>query len=73
MVYYDRQAIITDFRIFAHFVSIDPVKNRRRFYTVLWQPALWEDGALVRSWGRVGAAGRSMATCCPAGERSGAC
>ena len=40
--------------------SLDPAKNRARFYTITWQPALWGGGALVRRWGRLGGQGRSL-------------
>lgn len=39
--------------------SIDPVRNRARFYELAWQPTLWGTGALVRRWGRIGTPGRS--------------
>ena len=41
----------------VRFVSLDPAKNRARFYTITWQPALWGGGALVRRWGRLGGRG----------------
>ena len=40
--------------------SLDPAKNRARFYTVTWQPTLWGGGALVRRWGRLGRQGRAL-------------
>ena len=40
--------------------SIDPTKNRARFYTLAWQPTLWGGGALVCTWGRIGGRGRSL-------------
>jgi predicted DNA-binding WGR domain protein len=52
---------IARFKAYAHLVSIDPSKNRYRFYTLTWQPALFEGSALVRSWGRIGTSGRSRA------------
>ena len=39
--------------------SIDLERNRFRFFTLCWQPTLWNGPALVRTWGRVGAPGRS--------------
>ena len=44
----------------VRFVSLDPAKNRARFYTITWQPALWGGGALVRRWGRLGGQGRTL-------------
>lgn len=50
------------FLCYARFESIDPSKNRYRAYLYLWQPDLWGGGGLIRSWGRIGAAGRSLVT-----------
>ena len=41
--------------------SVDPARNRRRFYAIIWQPTVWGDTALVRHWGRLGTLGRSLA------------
>jgi hypothetical protein len=46
------------FNTYAHLVNVDPTKNRRRFYTLTWQPSLFGGGAIVRRWGRVGTEGR---------------
>ena len=46
------------FNTYAHLVSVDPDKNRYRFYTLTWQPSLFEGGAIVRRWGRIGTEGR---------------
>jgi predicted DNA-binding WGR domain protein len=48
------------FTQYVHFVSVDLAENRRRFYTLTWQPDLWGGGALVRSWGRVGRQGQQL-------------
>ena len=48
------------FRGRVRFVSVDPERNRARFYTLTWQPALWGGGAIVRTWGRLGGPGRAM-------------
>src|SRR5438105_838670 len=48
-----------DFRAYAYFTSIDPRANRQRFYVLTWQPTLFGDGALVKTWGRLGTDGRS--------------
>ncbi|MDP9373570.1 MAG: WGR domain-containing protein [Chloroflexota bacterium] len=53
-------ADVARFRCRVRFVSLDPAKNRARFYTLTWQPALWGGGAVVRSWGRVGGSGRAL-------------
>ena len=45
--------------------SLDPAKNRARFYTVTWQPAFWGGGAIVRTWGRLGGQGRALTTFYP--------
>jgi predicted DNA-binding WGR domain protein len=51
---------LSQFQYYIHFTSIDPAQNRYRFYTLTWQPGLWEEVSLVRSWGRIGRRGR----CC---------
>jgi predicted DNA-binding WGR domain protein len=47
------------FRHYIHFTSIDPTRNRYRFYTLTWQYGLWDEVSLVRNWGRIGGRGRS--------------
>ena len=49
---------IARFQAYAHLVNVDPDKNRYRFYTLTWQPSLFEGGAIVRRWGRIGTKGR---------------
>ncbi len=44
----------------VRFESLDPAKNRARFSTLTWQPALWGGGAIVRRWGRLGGRGRAL-------------
>ena len=51
---------VANFRAYARFVSVEPARNRFRFYSLSWQPALWGVGALVRYWGRIGSQGRSL-------------
>ncbi len=46
----------------VRFESLAPAKNRARFYTLTWQPALWGGGAIVRAWGRLGGRGRALTT-----------
>ena len=38
--------------------SIDPEKNRFRFYTLYVGETLWHTWALVRNWGRIGQGAR---------------
>lgn len=45
--------------------SVDPERNRDRSYRLTWQPALFGEGRLVRSWGRTGGAERSCGTSYP--------
>ena len=49
---------IVHFKAYAHLVSVDPDKNRYRFYQLTWQPVLFGGGAIVRRWGRIGTEGR---------------
>ncbi len=53
-------AELARFRGRVHFVSVDPARNRARFYTLTWQPALWGGGAVVHAWGRLGSPGRTL-------------
>ncbi len=34
--------------------SVDPQKNRYRYYVAVWQPTLWNTWALICRWGRIG-------------------
>ncbi len=55
------EAILDEVEGFQQYVrleSINAAKNRRRFYTLAWQPALFDGWALVRIWGRLGTSGR---------------
>ena len=45
---------LAGFRAYVRFESVDPAENRRRFYDLTWQPTLFGEGALVRTWGRQG-------------------
>ena len=56
---------LAGFRAYIRFESVDLAENRRRFYDLTWQPTLFGDGALVRSWGRQGQTGTSRATFYP--------
>ena len=53
------------FRARVHLTSVDPARNRYRFYSLSWQPLLFGGGALIRSWGRIGTAGRTLAMAHP--------
>jgi predicted DNA-binding WGR domain protein len=52
---------VVGFCQYARFIRTDPSENRRRFYLVTWQPALFGGGMLVRTWGRIGATGANVA------------
>lgn len=54
-------AAVALFRQRVALASVDPARNRARFYLLTWQPGLWGGGALVRTWGRQGAPSRSLA------------
>ena len=56
---------LASFRAYVRFESVDPAENRRRYYDLLWQPTLFGEGALVRSWGRQGQPGTTRATFYP--------
>ncbi len=61
---------LAGFRAYVRFENVDPAENRHRFYDLTWQPTLFGDGALVRSWGRHGRAGITRASFYP--DRAGA-
>lgn len=52
----ERPAVV-DFQTYARFERWDHAQNCARFYTLTWQPLLWGDVALIRSWGRIGQSG----------------
>lgn len=56
------EKLTASFRAFARFVSIDPARNRFRYYSLSWQPTLWGGGAVMRTWGRIGTRGRTLET-----------
>ena len=39
---------------------VNPDRNMRRFYELSVQPTLFGGASLVRTWGRIGAAGQSL-------------
>lgn len=55
-------AELPPFRSFIRLESIDPSRNRARFYALAWQPTLWGEEALRCTWGRLGTLGRSHVT-----------
>ncbi len=58
-------AALAHFCAYLRFVSIDPARNRARFYTLTWQPILWGGGAVLCTWGRLGRQGRTRQWCYP--------
>jgi predicted DNA-binding WGR domain protein len=54
---------LVQFTHYIRFVSLDPTKNRSRFYRISWQPTLDGSAALVCTWGRLGTYGRSRMLC----------
>ncbi len=56
---------LTGFQAYVRFESRDPAENRHRFYDLTWQPTLFGEGALVRTWGRQGQPGTTRATFYP--------
>ena len=48
---------VVGFQEYARFERIDHAQNCERFYVLSWQPLLWGNAALVRSWGRIGSQG----------------
>ena len=61
---------LATFSAYIRFESSDPAANRHRFYDLTWQPTLFGEGALVRTWGRQGQPGTARATFYP--DRGGA-
>jgi predicted DNA-binding WGR domain protein len=43
----------------VRFESVDPARQRFRFYELRWQTTLWGGVAVVRVWGRLGTPGHS--------------
>ena len=56
---------VLGFAQFVRLLSLDPARNRYRFYSLTWQPCLWGGGALVRAWGRLGTPGHAATTFYP--------
>jgi predicted DNA-binding WGR domain protein len=52
---------VVGFQQYARFESIDPSTNRERFYPLAVQTNLFGDISLVRTWGRIGTNGHSLA------------
>jgi predicted DNA-binding WGR domain protein len=47
---------------YALFERVNPEQNESRFYYVSWQATLFDEGAVVRLWGRTGEWQREMAS-----------
>ncbi len=60
-------AELAQFQHFVQFVSLDPAKNRARFYLLSWQASLIGDTTLVCRWGRLGTHGRTRVIVVPEG------
>jgi predicted DNA-binding WGR domain protein len=58
-------AELAQFQHYVRFVSLNPAKNRRRFYHLSWQVSLDGATALVCRWGRLGTQGRSRVLSLP--------
>ena len=56
---------LAGFQAYVRLASVDPSENRRRFYDLSWQPTLFREVALVRTWGRQGQPGTTRATFYP--------
>ncbi len=56
---------LAGFQAYVRFENVDLAENRHRFYDLTWQPTLFGDGALVRTWGRQGQPGTTRATFYP--------
>ncbi len=61
----DMTEALAGFTAYVRFEHVDPTENRYRFYDLSWQPTLFGDGALVRTWGRQGQPGTTRATFYP--------
>ena len=53
---------LVGFSAYVRFECIEPEADRRRFYDLCWQPTLFGEGALVRTWGRLGRPGTTRAS-----------
>ena len=62
---YEMTETLVGFGAYVRFEHVDPAENRHRFYDLTWQPTLFGDGALVRTWGRQGQPGTIRATFYP--------
>lgn len=43
----------------VHLRSVDPARNRHRFYSLRVLPDLFGEWVLVREWGRIGTSGQA--------------
>ncbi len=60
-------AELSQFQHYLCFVSLDPAKNRARFYHLSWQVSLEGATALVCRWGRLGTQGKTRIIFFPEG------
>ena len=56
---------LVGFAAYVRFENVDPAENRHRFSDLTWQPTLFGEAALVRTWGRQVQAGTTRATFYP--------
>ena len=61
---------VAGFRHAVRLASIDPKRNRFRFFILCWQPTLWDRPALACTWGRVGRPGCARVVPVPDGVAS---
>ena len=47
---------------------INPAKNEYRFYLVMTGPALFDEHAVIRFWGRIGGHQHHMVSPCPTAD-----
>jgi hypothetical protein len=41
----DSDQAVAQFQAYVRFVSVDPARNRYRYYGLTWQPSLWGDAS----------------------------
>ena len=55
-----RALTVASFVSYLRLVQRDPVQPRQRFYALSWQPGLFAESALLRSYGQVGTRGGTV-------------
>ena|SRR5579871_4209505 len=58
------------FQSCIRFTSIDPERNRHRYYELRWEPSIFGSSMLVRHYGRLGKTGRDRADLYEAREQA---